>query len=311
MASDLLRRSNLNSATVERNLRNVKEANTRCPLSSLSVSVHVSRRHVRHKSVRPSVVVFSQIFTSLQTPNGIDETFQQASTQRPLSIFFGPIAKKKDDHIDLWLEETFSTSPLQPPYGIGQILTRSKYSTPSIFCGVFFFGRSKTKMEVLASDLLGRLRLLLSNCWMEFEETWHEQVYVTPFTSRADPSSIYAHDSAHSALVHGFRPFWVHCFPFRTNYCGPIRQQRWHIVLGCTVYDAYGLLIYLLVSIYRSNALLYDQTYVVNKTVHCPLFTSRNNYFQHSLPLGLSCIANHWTKMTALASDCFTHNQLL
>ena len=60
------------------------------------------------------------------------ETWQEARSQRPLpSLCFSGRSEKQDGRPDLWLAETFSTSPLKPHYGIQRNLTGSKISTSS------------------------------------------------------------------------------------------------------------------------------------------------------------------------------------
>ena len=68
---------------------------------------------------------------------------------------------------------TFSTSPLKPLNRIQRKLTRSKNST---FSTKFLFFRAdrKNKMAALASDWLIHFRLLLWNCWSDFNATWQE-----------------------------------------------------------------------------------------------------------------------------------------
>ena len=68
-----------------------------------------------------------------------NETWQEARSQRPLpSLCFSGRSEKQDGCPGLWLDETFSTSPLKLLNGIQRNLTGSKNSTPST--KFMFFG---------------------------------------------------------------------------------------------------------------------------------------------------------------------------
>ena len=74
-----------------------------------------------------------------------NETWQKARSQRPLpSLCFSGRSEKQDGRPDLWLAETFLTSPLKPLKGIQRNLTGSKISTPSTKF-VFFGPIGKTR----------------------------------------------------------------------------------------------------------------------------------------------------------------------
>ena len=61
-----------------------------------------------------------------------NETWQEARSQRPLhSLCFSGRSEKQDGRPDLWLGETFSTSPLKPLNEIQRNLTGSKISMSS------------------------------------------------------------------------------------------------------------------------------------------------------------------------------------
>ena len=61
-----------------------------------------------------------------------NETWQEARSQSPLpSLCFSGRSEKQDGRPDLWLAETFSTSPLKPLNRIQQNLIGSKISKPS------------------------------------------------------------------------------------------------------------------------------------------------------------------------------------
>ena len=74
-----------------------------------------------------------------------NETWQEARSQRPLpSLCFSGQSEKQDGRPDLWLAETFLTSPLKPLNGIKRNLTGSKISMSSTKF-VFFGPISKQK----------------------------------------------------------------------------------------------------------------------------------------------------------------------
>ena len=83
---------------------------------------------------------------------------------------------------DLWLAETFLSSPLKPLNGIQRNLTGSKIATSSTKF-VFFRPIRKNIFATLASDLLRHFRLLLWNRWTEFNETWQEARLQRPLPS--------------------------------------------------------------------------------------------------------------------------------
>ena len=74
-----------------------------------------------------------------------NKTWQEARSQHPLpSLCFSGRSEKQDGRPDLWLAETFSTSPLKPLNGIQRNLTGSKISTSSTKF-VFFWPIGKTR----------------------------------------------------------------------------------------------------------------------------------------------------------------------
>ena len=74
-----------------------------------------------------------------------NETWHEARSQRSLpSLCFLGRSEKQDGRPDLWLAETFSTSPLKPLNGIQRNLTWSKISTSSTKF-VFFGPNGKTR----------------------------------------------------------------------------------------------------------------------------------------------------------------------
>ena len=86
---------------------------------------------------------------------------------------FSSRSEKQDDRRGLWLADTFCSFSLKPLKGIQRNLTGSKVLKSSTKVGGFPADR-KNKMAALASDRLRRFRLLLWNCWTEFDATWQE-----------------------------------------------------------------------------------------------------------------------------------------
>ena len=114
-----------------------------------------------------------------------NETGQEATSQRPLpSLCFSGRSEKQDGRPDLWLAETFSTSPLKPLNGIQQNLTGTwKQHLNVLYQVCVFRADRKNKMAALASDWLRHFRLLLWNRWTEFNETWQEARSQCPLPS--------------------------------------------------------------------------------------------------------------------------------
>ena len=94
---------------------------------------------VRPSSDRPSVNfhIFRLLLWNHWTE--FNETWQEARSQCPLpSLCFSGRSEKQDGRPDLWLAETFSTSPLKPLNRIQRNLIGSKISKP--FTKFVFFG---------------------------------------------------------------------------------------------------------------------------------------------------------------------------
>ena len=73
-----------------------------------------------------------------------NETWQEARSQPPLPSFcFWGRLEKQDGRPDLWLAETFSTSPLKPLNGIRRNLTGSKISTSSTKFVFLLIGKTR------------------------------------------------------------------------------------------------------------------------------------------------------------------------
>ena len=143
-------------------------------------------------------------------------TWQEAWSRHPLpNLRFSGRSEKQDGRPGLSLTETFSTSPLEPLNGIQRNLTGSKISMSS-FKFVFFWADRKNKMAALSSDLLRHFRLLLSNRWTEFNETWQDSRSQCPLPSlyfsgwsvnKNRPPGWFLRKVAHCTQVHDMLPF--------------------------------------------------------------------------------------------------------
>ena len=112
-----------------------------------------------------------------------NETWQEARSEcPPQSLCFSDRLEKQDGRPGFWLAGTFSTSSLKPLNRIQRNLTGSKISTSSTKF-VFFRTDRKNKMAALVSDWLTHFRLLLWNCWTEFNETWQKARSQRPLPS--------------------------------------------------------------------------------------------------------------------------------
>ena len=141
-----------------------------------------------------------------------NETWQEARSQCPLpSLCFLGWSEKQDGRPDLWLAETFSTSPLKRRKGIQRNLTGSKILMSFTKC-VFFAPIGKTRWPPW--PLIG-WDILLWNHWTEFNETWQEARSQRPLPSFFSGWSVnknvclgwFLKKEAHCTQVHDMWPF--------------------------------------------------------------------------------------------------------
>ena len=176
----------------------------------------------------------------------LNEIWQDARSLRPfLTLFFSGRLINQDGCLGLWLAETFPTLSLQPLKGIWWNLTRSKNSISSTKF-VFFGPIWIITMAALTSDWLIHFRQFLSNCWTEFDETWQAASNQCPLPIEKQR-----------------QPSW------------PICQEKWHIVLRCTMYGPLDpLFVCSNVKYKRTDTLsLCHQQYSTTVDIHGPLQT--------------------------------------
>ena len=117
-----------------------------------------------------------------------------------------------------WLRP-FLTSPLKPLNGIQRNLTGSKISTSSTKC-VFFGPIGKIRWPPWKKKWLRHFRLLLWNCWMEFDETWQEARFQCPLLSLCF--------SSRSEKQDGRPGLWL-AETFSTSPLKPLNGLQWNL----------------------------------------------------------------------------------
>ena len=216
----------------------------------------VGRPSVRRPSARRKLSIFRLLHWNRWTE--FNKTWQEARSQQPLpSVCFSGRSEKQDGHPCLWLAETFSTSPLKPQNGIQRNLTGSKISTPSTKF-VFFGPIGKNKLAALASDWLKHFRLLLWNCWTEFNKTWQEAKSQRPlpslcFSGRSEkqdghPGLWFAEKFSTSLIkpLNGIQRNLTGSKILKSStkfvFFGPIGKIRWPPcpLIGCDIYDFFS-----------------------------------------------------------------------
>ena len=124
-------------------------------------------------AARPGLIAMTFLTFSLLTLNRIHETWQEASTQRPLPLSTGKHRWPSWPLIG-------GDISLLPLHGIKRNLPGSKYSEDLT---KLYPGNLKTKMAALASDCPRPFWIFLCNRWTEFTETWQEASTQSPLTS--------------------------------------------------------------------------------------------------------------------------------
>ena len=148
-----------------------------------------------------------------------NETWQEARSQRPLPrLCFLGRSEKQDGRPDLWLVETFSTSPLKPLNGIQRNLTGSKISTSSTKF-VFFGPIRKTRWPpwpLIGWDIFDFSSETVERNSTKLDRNQDLNVFYQVCVYRADKST--------------------------KMFALADSSKRWQIVLRCTICGPLGLL---------------------------------------------------------------------
>ena len=191
-----------------------QEARSQRPLPSLCFSGRSEKQ-----DGRPGLWLAETFSTSPLKPlNGIQRnlTRSKISTSSTKFVFFGPIGKTRWPPWPLigWHIFDFSSEPNSTK------LDRKQDLNVLYQVCVFWVDR-KNKMAALASNWLRHFRLLLWNCWTEFNETWQEARSQRPlpsvcFSGRSENKNgrpeRFLKKVAHCTQVHDMWPFWASYF---------------------------------------------------------------------------------------------------
>ena len=147
-----------------------QEARSQRPLPSLCFSGRSEKQ-----DGRPGLWLAETFSTSSLKPlNGIqwNLTGSKISTSSTKFVFFGPIGKTRWSPWSLIGWDIFDFSSETAEWNSTKL---DRKQDLNVLYQVCVFGADrKNKMAALASDWLRRFRLLLWNCWTEFNETWQE-----------------------------------------------------------------------------------------------------------------------------------------
>ena len=229
-------------------------------------------------SVRPSLT-FTFSTSSLKPLNGIQRnlTGSKISTSSTKFVFFGPIGKTRWPLLPLigWdiFDFFFETAERNSTK-----LDR-KQDLNVLYQVCVFRADRKNKMAALASDWLRHFRLLLWNCWTEFNETWQEARSQRPL-----PSLCF---SCRSEKQDGRPGLWLAETKF--VFFGPIGKTRWPPwpLIGWDIFDFFSETV-------EQNSTKLDRKQDLNVLYQVCVFR-----------------ADRKNKMAALASDWLRHFWLL
>ena len=167
------------------------------------------------------------IFTSPLNPlNGIQRNLTGRKISTSFTEFCGFFLLVRKTRWSPWplIGWDISTSPLKPLNGIQRKLTGSKMPTSSTKF-VFWGPIGKNKMAALASDWLRHFRLLLSNCWTEFNKTWQEArsqplpiLYFSGRSGNKNGGKLFS-GARYVALLASCLLFLCPCFEKKGAYC--------------------------------------------------------------------------------------------
>ena len=147
-----------------------QEARSQCPLPRLCFS---GRSEIQDG--RPGLWLAETFSTSSLTPLiGIQRhlTGSKTSTSSTKFVFFGPIGKTRWPPWPLIGWDIFDFFSETAEWNSTKLDRKQDLNVLYQVC--VFRADRKNKMAALASDWLRHFRLLLWNCWSEFNETWQE-----------------------------------------------------------------------------------------------------------------------------------------
>ena len=189
-----------------------QEARSQCPLPSLCFSGRLEKQ-----DGRPGLWLAETFSTSPLKPlNGIQRnlTGSKISTSSTKFVFFGPIGKTRWPPWPLIGWDIFDFSSETAEWNSTKL---DRKQDLNILYQIWVFRADrKNKMASLVSDWLRHFRLLLWNCWMEFNETWQEAISQRPlpslcFSGRSVNKNCclgrFLKEVAHCTQVHDMWPF--------------------------------------------------------------------------------------------------------
>ena len=146
-----------------------QEARSQCPLPSLCLSGRSEKQ-----DGRPGLWLAETFSTSLKPLNGIQQnlTGSKISMSSTKFVFFGPMGKTRWPLWSLIGWDIFDFSSETAERNSTKLDRMQDLNVLFEVC--VFQADRKNKMAALASDWLRHFRLLLWNCWTEFNETWQE-----------------------------------------------------------------------------------------------------------------------------------------
>ena len=156
-----------------------EKARSQLPLPSLCFSGRLEKQ-----DGRPCLLLAETFSTSPLKPlNGIQQnlTGNKISTSSTKFVFFGPIGKTRWPPWPLIGWDIFDFSSETAERNSTKLHRKQDLNVLYRVC--VFRVNQKNKMAALASDWLRHFRLLLWNCWTEFNKTWQEARSQRPLPS--------------------------------------------------------------------------------------------------------------------------------
>ena len=194
-----------------------QEARSQRPLPSLCFSGRSEKQ-----DGRPGLWLAETFSTSPLKPlNGIQRNLTGSKISTPFTkfVFFGPIGKTRWPPCLLIGRDIFdfSSETAEP----NSTKLDRKQDLKALYQVCVFWADRKNKMAALASDWLRHFRLLLWNCWMEFNETWQEARSQCPL-----PSLCF---SGRSEKQYGCPGLWL-AETFSTSPLKPLKGIQRHLI---------------------------------------------------------------------------------